>query len=85
MESVVLEIMKKMKVENAIWQLSKNGHFYQITFCTEVDGHEAVLELLNKWGIGERDGSSLSIIPCPIYQKPNIDNLPDEELAPEQQ
>lgn len=79
------EILKKMKIENAIWQLSKNENFYQITFSVEVDNHEVLLELLNKWGVGERDGSSLSMIPCPIYQKPNIDNIPDEEFEPEQQ
>lgn len=85
LELVMSEILKKMKIESAVWQMSKSENFYQITFSVEAESHEVALELLSRWGVGERDGSTLSMIPCPIYQKPNSDSVPDEELPPEEQ
>lgn len=28
------------------------------------------IHMLSEWGIGQRDGSSISIIPCTLYNNP---------------
>lgn len=74
METVMIELLKKLKIESAIWQQTKNNNCYQITFSIESDyRHELILNILNEWGIGERDGSCVSMIPCAIYNRPNQD------------
>lgn len=78
MESIMIELFKKLKIDTAVWQLSKNMKFYQITFFVESNArHELVLSTLNEWGIGQRNDSVLSMIPCAIYnnQSSKVDEL----------
>lgn len=71
MECRMNEMLKKLSIDNAVWQLSKNTKFYQITFFVETNVcHELVLTTLNEWGIGEKNGSCMSMIPCAIYSQP---------------
>lgn len=71
MECIMNEMFKKLNIDNAVWQLSKNTKYYQITFFVETNVcHELVLTTLNDWGIGEKNGSSMSMIPCAIYSQP---------------
>lgn len=71
MECIMNEMFKKFNIDNAVWQLSKNTKYYQITFFVETNiCHELVLTTLNEWGIGEKNGSSMSMIPCAIYSQP---------------
>lgn len=70
MECIMIEIFKKFDIDNAVWQLSKNTKYYQITFFVETNTHhELVLTTLNEWGIGQRNGSCMSMIPCAIYNQ----------------
>ncbi|XP_055296395.1 uncharacterized protein LOC129565471 [Sitodiplosis mosellana] len=77
MESIMNELFKKLKIDNAAWQLSKSMKYYQITFFVESNArHELILSTLNEWGVGQRNGSLMSMIPCAIYnQSPKADNL----------
>lgn len=71
MECVVKAILKKMKVKSALWQRSEAGDVYYITFSVQSGyTHEKMLTMLREWGIGEREGSSVSIIPCTLLHKP---------------
>lgn len=70
MEQIMTELLQKLKIDNAIWHLSRNTNFYQITFAIESNfRHELVLNVLNDWGIGQRNGSSMSMIPCAIHNE----------------
>lgn len=71
MESVVKAILKKMKVKSALWQRSDQGDVYHIMFSVESGyTHEKMLTMLKEWGIGDREGSSVSIVPCTLLHKP---------------
>lgn len=64
------ELFGQFKIKNAVWQLVKNGKFYQITFSVESNTYlELILATLNEWDIGQRNGSCLSMIPCAIYHQ----------------
>lgn len=74
MEYIMTELFKILRINNAIWQMSKNTSYYQITFSIESSyRQEFVLNTLSEWGIGERCGSCLSMIPCAIYNQPKSD------------
>lgn len=81
MECIMSELFKRLQIENAIWQLSKNANYYQITFSVESSyRHELILNVLSEWGIGLRNSSTLSMIPCAIYsQASSKDDSVDEE------
>lgn len=71
MESVVKAILNKMKVKSALWQRSDQGDVYHIMFSVETGyTHEKMLTMLKEWGIGEREGSSVSVIPCTLLHRP---------------
>lgn len=75
METIMNELIKKMRIENSVWQLSQCGAYHQVSFSIESDHrHETVLNILSAWGIGERPGSSVSMIPCAIYNRSNGDD-----------
>lgn len=70
MECIMTELFKKFHIDNAVWQLSKNTKYNQIIFFVESNTHhELILTILNEWGIGQRNGSSMSMIPCAIYNQ----------------
>lgn len=71
MECIMNEMFKTFYIDNAVWSLSKNTKYYQITFFVETNVcHELVLSALNESGIGQKNGSSMSMIPCAIYIQP---------------
>lgn len=70
MECIMNELFKQLKINNAVWQLTKNKRFHQITFSVESNAHvEVILATLNEWGIGQQNGSTLSMISCTIYNQ----------------
>lgn len=74
MEVVLKEIIQKTKLKNAVWTKSDNFNNFQIMFTIESgDRSENILRLLGEWGIGEREGSSVSLMPCTIYHKPHLE------------
>lgn len=71
MEVVLKEIIRKIKIINAVWTKSDNFNNFQVMFTIESgERSENILRLLGEWGIGEREGSSVSLMPCTIYHKP---------------
>lgn len=80
MESIMNELFKKLKIDNAVWQLTKNMKFHQITFSVESNTRrELILSTLNEWGIGQRNDSVCSMIPCAVY---NNQSSKADELDP---
>lgn len=74
MEKVMKEILEKMKISNCVWYKSYNGNSYQISFSiTTGKLCDDVIHMLSEWGIGQREGSSISIVPCTLYYDPNLD------------
>lgn len=70
MECIMTELFKNFNIDNAVWQLSKNTKYHQIIFFVESNTHhELILSILNEWGIGQRKGSCVSMIPCAIYNQ----------------
>lgn len=64
------ELFRKLKIDNAIWQLSQNTKQYQITFFVVSKARqELALSTLNEWGIGQRNDSCVSVIPCAIHNQ----------------
>lgn len=71
MELILNELLKKLGIDNSVWQTSRDGAFYQITFTAEANHrHTIILSTLDEWGIGHRKGSSVSVIPCTVYNSP---------------
>lgn len=67
MECIITDILAKFQIENSVWLPTQNTNFYQITFAVESDvRHELILSMLNDWGIGYRNESSVTIVPCTI-------------------
>lgn len=70
MERIMTELLLKLGINNAVWHLSRNTNFFQITFVMESNyRHEMVINVLNDWGIGQRHGSSMSMIPCALHNE----------------
>lgn len=71
METVMREILKKMRVRTAVWQNGDDGNTWQIVFSIEAGfPQERMLTMLTEWGIGERDGSVVSMMPCTVMAPP---------------
>jgi hypothetical protein len=71
MEKIMQMIIRKMKILNCTWLKANNENSYQITFCVESGTKcDDIIHLLSEWGIGQREGSSISIIPCTLYFDP---------------
>lgn len=80
METVVREILKKMRINSALWKTSDTKDSVQISLSVEAGyAQERLLNILTEWGIGERDGSSISMVDCSLVApKQHVD---DEELT----
>ncbi|KAH8410648.1 hypothetical protein KR009_009870 [Drosophila setifemur] len=64
-EHVLRKILRKFRIPNAVWLSSVDGNAYHITFCMEFDErYEDLYETLQEWGIGDREGSSVSVVSC---------------------
>lgn len=64
MVTVLREILKKMQIKTASWQKTEMKDYYQIMFSFEAGNRQRKLQnMLNDWGIGEREGSSVTMIP----------------------
>lgn len=71
MQKIMTEIIRKMRIINASWLKTNNGNSYQITFSIESGPKcDDTIHMLSEWGIGQREKSSISIIPCTLYYDP---------------
>ncbi|KAM7353003.1 uncharacterized protein ACRADG_005308 [Cochliomyia hominivorax] len=65
METVLKEILKKFHIQGATWAKDAEGRMYQIFFTVEFnETYEKILDNLNEWGIGDREGSTVSVMNC---------------------
>ncbi|XP_036328116.1 uncharacterized protein LOC118740618 [Rhagoletis pomonella] len=65
MEWVLREILKKAQIFNAVWTKDTNGRTYQVIFTVEFnENYENLLDKLHEWGIGDRVGSTVSVMNC---------------------
>ncbi|XP_030380462.1 uncharacterized protein LOC115628479 isoform X2 [Scaptodrosophila lebanonensis] len=63
-EQVLREILRKFKIA-AVWLSNVEGSMYQITFTIEFNEvYEKLHEALQEWGIGDREGSTVSVMNC---------------------
>ncbi|TDG49479.1 hypothetical protein AWZ03_004162 [Drosophila navojoa] len=65
MEHVLQQLLRKFEITNAFWLRSEDGASYQITFTLEFNEvYENLYDALQHWGIGEREGSAVSVMNC---------------------
>lgn len=65
MEHVLQQLLRKFEITNAHWVRSLDGASYQITFTLEFnETYENLYDALQHWGIGEREGSTVSVMNC---------------------
>lgn len=65
MEHVLQQLLRKFQITNALWLRSMDGASYQITFTLELNEiYENLYDALQLWGIGDREGSAVSVMNC---------------------
>lgn len=65
MEHVLQQILRKYQIDNAMWVPNREGNSYQITFTLAFNElYENLYEALQQWGIGDREGSTVSVTNC---------------------
>lgn len=65
MEQVLEQILCKFQIDNAMWVPNREGNTYQITFTLAFNElYENLYEALQQWGIGDREGSTVSVTNC---------------------
>lgn len=68
MERVMREIVDQMRIKNSSWVRVNSGNSYQITFSLENGVRcDDTIHMLSEFGIGQREGSSIAIVPCTLY------------------
>lgn len=73
MEVVIKEIFKKMHIDNTSWTRANDGKSWQIIFSLESnEKYESIMEKFQDWGIGDRQGSSVSVVNCNAFRSHNI-------------
>lgn len=75
MEDVMTAIVQKKKLRRVTWQPTRNDDGHQILFSIENGNRcDDLIRLLSEWGVGEREGTSVSVLPCSLYHEPIIEN-----------
>ncbi|XP_043647908.1 uncharacterized protein LOC122616497 [Drosophila teissieri] len=64
-EQVVRQILQKFHIPHAVWLPSQEGNAYHISFSMDFDErYENLYEALQEFGIGDREGSAISVVSC---------------------
>lgn len=64
-EQVVRQILHRFHIPNAVWLPSLEGNAYHISFSMDFDErYENLYEALQEFGIGDREGSTVSVVSC---------------------
>ncbi|XP_059609450.1 uncharacterized protein LOC132256880 [Phlebotomus argentipes] len=68
MERVLEEIIARGKISGAAWTEVRKSQKWQIIFTLE-NGHrcDRVTQWLSEWGIGYREGSTITLTPCTVH------------------
>lgn len=68
MERVMYEIIERFRIKNSSWARVNAGNSYQVTFSLENGVRcDDTIRMLSEYGIGQKEGSSIAIIPCTLY------------------
>lgn len=68
MEKVLREIIERMRIRNASWQRMNGGNSFKISFSIEKGIRcDDTIHMLSEFGIGQKEGSSIAIVPCTLY------------------
>ncbi|EDW25470.1 GL26408 [Drosophila persimilis] len=64
-EQVLQQILRSFHISNAVWLSSSEGSRYHVSFSMDFDEQfESLYEALQEWGIGDREGSTVSVVTC---------------------
>lgn len=76
MFQIMSAILKYKNIRRASWLDTKNGEGHQILFNIESGSRcDDTIRLLSEWGVGEREGTSVGVLPCTMYYEPIVDPL----------
>lgn len=79
MYEIMSAILKCNNIRRASWVDTKNGEGHQILFNIESGARcDDTIRLLSEWGVGERDGTSVGVLPCTMYYEPIVDPLEEK-------
>lgn len=79
MYEIMSAILKCNNIRRASWVDTKNGEGHQILFNIESGARcDDSIRLLSEWGVGERDGTSVGVLPCTMYYEPIVDPLEEK-------
>lgn len=79
MECVVREIIERIHIKNSSWVRVNSGNSYQVTFSLENGKRcDDTIHMLSEFGIGQKEGSSVAIIPCTLYTDRHRSKVDDE-------
>lgn len=80
MEKIIREIIERMRIRNASWQRVNGGNSFKVSFSLEKGVRcDDTIHLLSEFGIGQRKGSSIAIVPCTLYSDKS--RLKDDDEA----
>ncbi|KAJ0178185.1 hypothetical protein K1T71_006008 [Dendrolimus kikuchii] len=80
MESILQELLMKLKVEHVVWIGDKPGNYIEVVFPLSTgDQCETMLHCLTQLGIGVRCKSIVSVIPCNVVHSAKNDSEESEE------
>lgn len=79
MEQILKAIIALKNIKRVTWVTTQNGEGHQVLFNIESGPRcEDTIRLLSEWGVGEREGTSVSVLPCTIYHEPIHDPLEEK-------
>uniref|UniRef100_A0A336LZL7 CSON006277 protein n=1 Tax=Culicoides sonorensis TaxID=179676 RepID=A0A336LZL7_CULSO len=85
MVEIMEAILKYKNIRRTSWLETKSGHGIQIIFNLESGPRcDDTIRLLSEWGVGEREGTSVGVLPCTMYYEPIHDPLekkPEEKIT----
>ncbi|XP_037052297.1 uncharacterized protein LOC119085886 [Bradysia coprophila] len=83
MELVLTKILQLFRIDNAAW--NQNNDMYSVTFSLSSGGqHDQILKLFKHWGIGERPGSSVAMLPCTVILPTKSNEKVEDEVFSEE-
>ncbi|XP_068618223.1 uncharacterized protein [Battus philenor] len=80
MESILHELLRKLRVNQVVWTSDKLGNYFQVTFPLATgDSCETMLHCLTQLGIGVRLKSIVNVLPCSVVHSAITDDESDGE------
>nr|CAD7438627.1 unnamed protein product [Timema bartmani] len=74
MQEALKELLSKQKIENAVWCDGSQGDYIQVSFAMSPGEQcEELLRQLSECGIGHRLNSVISVLPCSLCYREEVD------------